>query len=405
MKRVLILALVLLFVGWVAFADMMAPAAPKWSLWSEGDLYAYSTNGNWGWGTGWAHMQNEVGGWYTTLGVNYDGKDYGYMAQLEFGQDLLAGLTAASYTENDNVIPVYLFRQFDAYYKLFDGAVKITGGKILDGEYSFSDFVEGDNLTYWMGSSVMETYGSVSGHAASQNIYVGDFGGMIQIYPMPGLNIGIGVAVPSTSFEAYWATPQSAQYMDSLSVAVQYAAKDLFTVNASIRANGGIVDVNAQYFGMKNLTANIGIEDATSVGTSNFGQYFAWLGSLGYTMSPLTVGIMTGGSMLTFSGAPTGGAGADWAVEGMVEYVIMGNMSVGARVGYENTNFGTPINGWMTGNVEGLTVYPYIVAKYDNGSSVQVGFQWTSGLNQNYVPSVAAQSSYWSIPVKFTVAF
>jgi len=402
MKRVLTLALVLLFVGIVAFADMMAPA-PKISLWSEGDMYADSTNG-FGWGPSWAHMQNNAGGWYTTLNLSYDGKDYGYLAQLEFGSDLLASIsTAGPYTLANGNIPVYLFRQFDAYYKLFDGQVKITGGKIMDSEYSISDFVEGDNVTWWMGSSADETYGS-----GGQNIWVGDFGGMIQFYPAPGFNFGIGASVPATNVDAYWGDKGGywTNYAYALSVAAQYAIKDLVTVNGFFRDNGDIFDINIAYLGMKNLTLNAEIQQQFGTGANGTLQNFMWLGSIGFTMAPLTFGIMTGGDLWDYANAPVSNASGDWAVEAMVEYVLYQNISVGLKVGWENFNTTVPDGGFITGNVNGLELYPYLVAKFDNGSSVSVGFQWTSGINSAYVgePTIA-QSNYWGVPLKFTVAF
>jgi len=405
MKRVLILALVLLFVGLVAFADNMPPA-PKWSLWAEGDLYTISNQGNWGWGPSWAHMQNEVGGWYTTLGVNYDGKDYGYMAQLEFGQDLLAAITIPTqYTLSSGAIPAYLFRQFDAYYKLFDGAIKVTGGKIFDGEYNIESFIEGDNTTYWMGTSVFETFGTkgIGGTPSHDAIWVGDFGSMIQFYPMSGFNFGVGVAVPATATMGYYGSGTSAFWIDNIAAAAQYTMPNLVTINAFIRGNGGIVDANVAYLGMKNLTANAGIEIATSVGENTLGEYYSWVSSLGYTMAPLTVGIEFDGTALMNQMT-----GTDWAVEAMVEYVIYNNISVGAKVGYEHEDPVNGINGWLTGNVEGLEIYPYFVAKFDNGSSLSVGFQWSSGGGTGEAGNVYgpfATDSFWGIPVKFTVAF
>jgi hypothetical protein len=83
----------------------------------------------------------------------------------------------------------------------------------------------------------------------------------------------------------------------------------------------------------------------------------------------------------------------------------MSNTNVGLKLGYENSNWAAPINGWIQGNVEGMVVYPYITQTFDNGASLGIGFQWTSGETTQYVGNQVANGSYWSIPVKFIIAF
>ena len=258
MKRVLVLLLALMFVGLAAFADDMA-AAPKISGWMMGSAYLDDSSGNFGWGPGWAHMKNETGGWYSTLNLTYDGKDYGYQAQMEFDQGVLA-----SFENPTSPLYAYLFRSFSGYYKFADGLVKVTAGKILDGEYGVTDFVEGDGITPWFGTSVAEP----AAQNGAGNIYVGDMGAMVQIYPMAGLNVGLGLAIPATNFQAYWGPGGAADYSKALSIAAQYAIPDLVTISAFYRGNGEIVQVSASYTGMKNLTAVASFEDSMANGTS-----------------------------------------------------------------------------------------------------------------------------------------
>ncbi|MGA2477776.1 MAG: hypothetical protein ABSG63_03375 [Spirochaetia bacterium] len=409
MKRVLILALALMFVGLVAFAADNAPAV-KLSMWGEGDLFLIDSASHWGWGTGWSHQKNETGGWYTTLGLSYDGNNYGYMSQLEFGQDLLAAFNPVSGTAvtlSNGAIPVYLFRQFDAYYKLFDGKVKVTGGKILDGEYGVTDVIEGDGISAWMGSSVEQPLGlDVAGAPVNNNIYVGDFGGMVQVYPIDGLNIGFGVSVPSTALIEYWGGGQVQDWSNSMSVAASYAVPQLLTLSGFFKSNGDLLQVSINVTAMKNLTLVASFENAFATGESGQGTYMSGFVSVGYTaMAPWTFAISAYDTALTYSGAPTGNAGSDWGVEAKAEYALMSNTNVGLKLGYENSNWAAPINGWIQGNVEGMVVYPYITQTFDNGASLGIGFQWTSGETTQYVGNQVANGSYWSIPVKFIIAF
>ncbi len=95
------------------------------------------------------------------------------------------------------------------------------------------------------------------------------------------------------------------------------------------------------------------------------------------------------------------------------EYVIAAPFSIGATVGYDG---GT---GWLNqgiGNYQtvnawnGLEIYPYVKANFDNGSSLKIGVVYTSGgVNGTYsVPGVFsndASQSVLAVPIIYVWSF
>jgi hypothetical protein len=328
--------LALIIVGLVT-AGGSAFGQGKFTAWNEGVLYPYITVGSIT-TNGWApHFDPPGNGIDQEWGFGYDGKDFGFTGTFEFGMDNFAASAAN-------------LSWFSTYYKVGDLA-RITLGKPRMSDYTQFSMIEGND----------------SGLRFSDS----DFGGFLQVTPVTGLSVGAALYVPKADA---FANTAALDYANNFGIALSYAVPDMMTLALYYRASGGAT-------GTKQFTAgaNISAVKAFPITVSYTGDFSnsanlvnkAFV-SLGTGMAPVSVSVDAAVKMQTL--APT----LSFAVEADAQYVLMGNWSLGATVGYDDGN-GIKWFEQGDGVWAGLEVWPYLLGKFDNGSTFKVGFLYASG--------------------------
>jgi hypothetical protein len=186
MKKLLIVLLALTVIGVFAFADdAAAPAAPapqgQFHAWNDGQAYLYGVNraGNTvsGWGPDWENAIDQE--WE----FNYNGKNFGYDAVMEFGGD--QGLSPIS--------------RFFTYYN-FGTFAKVYFGKPRLNDFQQFDYVNGNN-----NARFIDTEWSTS----------------LYLTPVEGLTAAVAYYFPNQFFDSTTAITPS--FANDLGVALDYS--------------------------------------------------------------------------------------------------------------------------------------------------------------------------------------
>lgn len=201
MKKIMLVLLALVLVGAAVSAQEAAPVAAL-----TGYMY-YSTNlydsaGNVGSGPDWI-----AGGHYNNIGISYKAGAAGFSATIEY---------------ENNVIDTS-FRDYTAWAKPFGDIVKVSAGKLRNGDYRLASYIDG----------------------AGFNSRISGYGTLVQVYPMADVSAGIFIpaGVDATAATAYGDVGIGVSYNipDIAKAYIQYllAADELF-IGADVKAIAGM---------------------------------------------------------------------------------------------------------------------------------------------------------------------
>jgi len=262
MKKLLVVLLALSVFGMFAFAeDAAAPApVPALTTWSRFGVTLADNNGNQVQYPGWASNQN-----YISLGVSYDAKTFGVdgTAVLSGGiatstsEDLLAAQTAYATTNATALAKgetpaftlnsTYSVRNYTAWIKPFGDLVKISVGKLRNGDYRLANFDDGAFDTRLAG-----------------------YGYIVQAYPVSGLTLAFLNPIANGTSAAFDASTLggAASYAipDIAKVIVQYLGKNSLNTDSTAQE----LFVGADVTAVKGLGLKIGYKNTVAeVGTIN----------------------------------------------------------------------------------------------------------------------------------------
>lgn len=335
MKRALVVLLAL-----VLGAGLLFAADAKWGAWIEGDVVLYDNAGNAYIGPNW------VGdGEYNTLSLSYAEDNFGFAMTSEF---------PANEWGND-------LRDIKGWYKLFDGMLKVSAGKLRIGDYRPTSFVEGTSVVTRIANA--------------------EWGLLVQLMPIEGLSVG--------AFVRYPVGKTAQDYANNLAFAASYDLKDLAKVYVQYRQMWTVPTLPALPYSQKDLGVavevkaikglplllayNIDISTATAAHNVMF--------STSYGMDKLSLAL---DAQVMYSTA------FDFGVEANVGYALSDMYKVGATIGYATSG-----GAFFTDLGTGFGVYPWFNVAV-GGGSLNLGFAlWTGD------PAALE----WKIPLKYVIAF
>ncbi len=372
---IFLIALALLAFSVPVFAQ--APAAGSFHAWNQGNFYPYfqwgSNSGTTGWGPQWDAIKGIDQEWT----FSYDGNNYGFNATFEFGGDNFG---------NDPVIGGATISWFATYYKFGDMA-KVTIGKPRFNDYTDFTAIEGQNFARFGDSdfmgilSLFPTAGaSLAVALYSPETLTGGMGNaMAGVKPDFGNNFGIG---------ASYAVPNVA------GIKVMYKARESALGSTAVPGYQNVVSGSISYTGMKGATAIAGVQ--ADISSSSNTIITAFLTGSTTMMAPLTLALDA--AIKNASGPGT----TAYFAELQGEYVISAPWSFGAKIGYDGGSATGVKVGWFgggSGEWTGLQIWPYLVAKFDNGSSFQVGLVYATKDASGLTNTVIA------VPIVYVWAF
>ncbi len=360
MKKALFVLLALFLVGAFAFAD--APKAGSFHAWNRGVFIPYIQYGSNTASAGWAPPWDNNKGIDQEWTFSYDGNGYGFTATVEWGGDNFFGAGSAPSSIAATAFPAYSW--FDTYYN-FGKFAQIMLGKPRITQFSQFSPVEGVGISEW------------------NNVTPGDFTAMLQLYPTSGAVLAGGLFLPenapgATSDGAFANAVAgiSPNFGNNWFVAAQYAVPNMATVNAFVKMMGALGGTTATTK-VFNINANISAVPnipivfwyAADFTNSNNLVNHAMIGGTD-TMGPLMVKLEGALAMDTKV--------TSFAAQGELQYAVADPYGVGIQLGYDDGN-GVNWFDWGTGDWAGLEIYPYVIANYDNGSRIRLGFLYATG--------------------------
>jgi len=319
MKKALVVLLAL-----VLGAGLLFAADAKWSAWIEGDIVLYDDAGNAYVGPGWG---TAAGGQYSLLSLSYSEDNFGFAMTDEFGSD------------NWNVA----LRNITGWYKLFDGMVKLTAGKIRTRDY--------------------EPTSNVEGTAVVTRLMNKDWGVELQLMPVKGLSVGV--------FAKYPVAAAAADYANALGFGVSYDIENIAKISATYSLVYDEVSASVEVKAIKGLP--ILAQFMYDLTTSDI----KGLLSTSYSMDKLSIAL---------DAEIISSAAFDFGVEANVGYALSDMYKVGATLGYATAG-----GAFFTDLGTGVGVYPWVNVTV-GGGSLNLGFCLSTG-------DPAALT--WKIPLKY----
>lgn len=342
MKRVLVVLLALVMGAGLVFAADQAP--PKWTWWAEGDFILWDQDGQAYLAPSWDSDANL--GQYTTMGLTYAEKDFGFSFTSEF--------------DSDNWGTGW--RNASAWYSLFNGMLKITAGKVRNGDYRPTSFVEGTSVV--------------------TRILNAEWGFLTQFMPMKNLSVGVGVE--------FVEGPAAQDYADFLGFGVSYAVDGIGTfylngrthdsgVSPALLENafGGAAKITAIKILPLYLSFQVNLYDVND-------PQFNVLFSTQYVAGPITAAL---DAKIVYQ------TQLDYAVEALVKYALNPTWVVGANLGYATI-------GYFTYGSAGVFVYPWVQVNVGSASSLRLGFV----LDTEY-SDTETTGLLWNIPFRYVISF
>jgi hypothetical protein len=335
----------------VAFAQTAPKPVSTFTAWNEGIAYLYNQSGSNSPTVGWGPNWDNVNGIDQEWSFNYDGNNYGFSGTFEFGMDNFGNQVINTLGTQGATIS-----WFNTYYK-FGKYVELQIGKLRDGTYRAPGWlIEGQSVT---------------------RIASAEFGPMLQITPIDGLNLGVFTQIPDGS---------QANYGKNLGLGVAYSMTDMFKATMTYRTiegtstsgtmtTGQIVNGGVSITAIKPVTIVVGAQSDYDAQTTNV------YGSVGGSFVPsLTTNLdvsyvnRTGNAVVANKTAAT-----SFAAEAQAEYAF-GQYAAGVCFGYDDGN-GNPLigNNYAIYSNGGVFLFPYAVANFDNGSYVKLGVAYSSG--------------------------
>ncbi len=372
---VFLIALALLAFSMPVFAQ--APAAGSFHAWNQGNFYPFfqigSNTATSGWGPTWDTEKGIDQEWT----FSYDGNNYGFNATFEFGMDNFG----------NTITGVPTISWFGTYYK-FGDLVKVTIGKPRMSDYTDFSAIEGQNFARFGDS---------------------DFGGFVQLYPVPGASIAAALYSPNTGVGAIGnsAAGLAADLGKNFGVAASYAVPNMASVKVMYKAREGtlgdsstgyqnVVSGSVSYTGIQGLTAIAGAQ--ADISNSNNTVITGYLTGSTTMLAPLTVKVDLA---LKNQASPSATA---YFAEIQGEYVVAAPWSIGANIGYDGTSDDAVLTGvgWFGGGSHewyGFQIWPYLKASFDNGSFLQIGFVYAT---KDYT---GASNATIAVPIVYVWAF
>ncbi len=338
-----------------------------------GYVYPYIQNGraaaSAGWGPAWDINQGIDQEWT----FSYDGTGYGFSATVEWGGDNFFGAGSSTNTGNG------AYSWFDTYYN-FGKFAQIMLGNPQVTQFSQASPIEGVAIYEW------------------NYLIQSEFAAMLQLYPMSGAILAGGLylpqnsnnpLVPGANLSAFGNAQAgtSPNFGNNWFIAAQYAVPNMATVNAFVNMTGNMgattatnkdFNINANITAIPNLPIvfRYAAEFADSSNVVNHGM-------LGVTdaMGPLTVKLEGALAMDTKV--------SSFAAQGELQYALANPYGIGVQPGCDDGN-GVNWFDWGSGDWAGLEIYPYVIANYDNGSDIRLGFLHATGATPGTAVSTAS---------------
>jgi len=406
---IFLIALALLAFSMPIFADApAAPAAGSFHAWNQGNLFPYYSvgggTGEWGWGPTWDISAGAAGTGTPAIDpidqewtFSYDGNNYGFSGTFEFG----GGWFALAPTSPGGGALSW----FQTYYK-FGDLVKVTIGRPRFNDYTEFSQIEGNNWKRFGDS---------------------DYMAILQVFPTAGASIAAALYVPYVTADAaavagsLSGSTLKPDYADNFGLAASYAVPNLVTVKLMGRVSeqgAGITNNNSEYIsGAFNIAAvkDVVVNGAVQANLSNSSNTVisAFVSGSAAMFAPLTLAADL--AIVEQSASQPSNAVPQTAIviELNAEYVVAAPFSIGAIVGYDGGAgwFNQQIGNYETDNAwNGLEIFPYVKANFDNGSSLKIGVVYTSGGIAGTAAPVQGQTnnasqSVLAIPIIYVWAF
>jgi hypothetical protein len=269
MKKLIVLLLAFAMVG-VVFAEDAAPVVPKVSGYFYAGANVLDVTGvgtaseawNQSLAPSWVSSGN-----YATVGLSYSVKEFGFSGTVEY--------------ENNAINTA--FRDYTAWVKPFGDVLKLSAGKVRNGDYRLTSYIDGSGF--------------------NTRIANAEYGLLAQVYPVKGLSLGVFNWIDSTG-----AVPLAS--WQNLNFGASYTVAGIGKFVAAAKRNITIVDATAvttvntdEYFvgfdlsAVKGLTAKVGgTFDLTpnvlvaGGGAANNKWTKVWA-TAGYTVSSFDLGV------------------------------------------------------------------------------------------------------------------
>jgi len=351
MKRVLVVLLALVMGAGLVFAADQAP--PKWTWWAEGDFILWDQDGQAYLGPSWDSDLNL--GQYTTMGLTYAEKDFGFSFISEFDSDNIFGGVDPALNSNS-------LRNMSAWYSLFNGMLKVTAGKVRNGDYRPTSYIEGTSVV--------------------TRILNAEWGFLAQVMPVKNLSVGVAAK--------FVEGPAAQDYADMLGFGVSYAVDGIGTFYLNGRtmdsgtspamlenAFGGAVKLTAIKILPMVLSFQMNLYDVND-------PQFNVLFSTQYVMGAMTAAVDAKFVYQTQF---------DYAIEALVKYSLNPTWVVGANLGYATISY-------FTYGSAGLFVLPWVQANIGSASSLRLGFV----LDTEY-SATESTGLLWNIPFRYIISF
>jgi len=348
MKRVLVVLLALVMGAGLVFAADQAP--PKWGAYVEGWLNLWDQDGQAFLSPSWDG--DLAVGQYTTLTFSYAEANVGFSFTSEFDSDNIFGGV-------DPAVNFNSLRNMSGWYSLFNGMLKVTAGKVRNGDYRPTSYVEGTSVV--------------------TRILNAEWGALFQVTPVKNLSVGVGVKFAEG--------PAAQDYADMLGFGVSYAVDGIGTFYLNGRtmdsgtspamlenAFGGAVKITAIKILPLYLSFQMSLYDVND-------PLYAGLFSTQYVMGPMTSSVDAKFQYQTQF---------DYAVEANVNYKLNPTWTVGANLGYASIAF-------FTDGGPGLLLYPWVQANVGSASYLKLGFRLDTEFD--------TEGLLWNIPLKYVISF
>ena len=334
MKKALVVLLAL-----VLGAGLLFAADAKWGAWIEGDIVLYDDAGNAYIGPNW------VGdGPYNTISLSYSEDNFGFAMTNEFRADQWADDTIDFTLQEFTSVGL---RDITGWYKLFNGMVKLTAGKIRTRAY--------------------EPTSNVEGTAVVTRLFNAQWGALVQIEPVKGLSVGVGAQYPVGA--------AAADYANKIVFGASYDIENMAKISATYSLVTDQMSASVEVKAIKGLP--ILAQFMYNTTTSDI----KGLLSTSYGMDKLSFAL---------DAEIISAAAFDFGVEANVGYALSDMYKVGVTASYATSG-----GAFFTDLGTGVGVYPWVNVTV-GGGSLNLGFALSTG-------DPAALT--WKIPLKYVIAF
>ena len=401
MKRIA-LGLITLSLAGMAMAQTepaSAPPAGKLDISITGVFYpavAYGSSAPTAvWGPSWVGYPGTQtpqlsGGTYNSFKLSYSAADYGLYADERFSLDTLnLSLYSAA-----------------VWYK-FNDALKLTLGKINNGEYSEFSQLAGDQL--------------------ESKFFNEELGALVQVYPTAPLSLAAAYYVPGSENSGSDSLPATTKRnpADNLGFAASYKLGDSGIVHGFYKsyqkptdsATLKLVDFGGNYAPSKDWYFSAAYEydfsteadgdTANALNDIYVGAKFTGISQVTVTLDyNVDTGTQNGGSSKTYQ-----------YIEGAVEYALPSSpLAIGLQAGYDS-GIANVVWEWQGNGLEGGTddftsivggveIYPYVQYNFKGGPSVRAGFLYLSGgVDDTASGGPSDTKSTWAVPVTYNINF